>query len=80
VKASYKSPYGLISSEWKKDNGGFYLKVKIPANTHATIYLPSKASSNIRESGHMIKNKIFKNDRAIIEIGSGSYSYQVDQL
>jgi alpha-L-rhamnosidase len=63
VKASYKSPYGLISSEWKKDNGGFYLKVKIPANTHATIYLPSKASSNIRESGHMIKNKIFKVDQ-----------------
>jgi hypothetical protein len=47
AKASYSSPYGLISSEWKKEANEFELKVEIPVNTKATIYLPADKSSVI---------------------------------
>jgi alpha-L-rhamnosidase len=42
AKGSYMSVKGEIASEWKIDNGLFTLKVKIPANTTATIILPTK--------------------------------------
>ncbi len=42
AKASYHSPYGLIVSDWKKQDNFFELKVEIPANTVATVYLPAR--------------------------------------
>lgn len=41
VKASYNSVYGEIKTEWKSADGKLTsYKVKIPANTTATLYLP----------------------------------------
>jgi hypothetical protein len=42
ASASYQSPYGVISSSWKKQAGKFELKVSIPANATAVVYLPNK--------------------------------------
>lgn len=41
AKGSYRSIYGLITSDWKIENGTFTLSVEIPANTSAVICLPS---------------------------------------
>jgi len=38
--ASFHSPYGLIESEWKISGNDFELKVSVPVNTTADIYLP----------------------------------------
>jgi hypothetical protein len=78
VKASYESPYGMISSNWRKEKDRFYLKVNIPANTNATVYLPAKNGAAISENGRFIKNKTFRNGRAIVAIGSGSYLFVVN--
>jgi len=40
TKAEYHSAYGLIKSEWTRTSGTFTLKITIPANTTAEIYLP----------------------------------------
>lgn len=40
AKSSYKSVYGKIESDWKKENGLFQLQVKIPCNTSAIVVLP----------------------------------------
>jgi alpha-L-rhamnosidase len=40
TKASYHSAYGEIVSEWTIDKNMFTLKVTIPANTTADVYLP----------------------------------------
>ena len=40
AKASVESPYGRISSSWKKDAKGFHLTIEIPANTTATVQMP----------------------------------------
>ena len=39
ARTSYHSPYGVITSLWKKNAGVFELDVTIPVNTTATIYL-----------------------------------------
>jgi len=79
VKASYQSPYGLISSEWKKENSQFILSVEIPANTTATVYLPAKVSSKISEGNqNQLKNLKILNGKAQVEVGSGKYQFTVN--
>ncbi len=41
AKAAHMSPYGWVRSSWTKDAKGFHLNIEIPANTSATVTLPS---------------------------------------
>ena len=66
AKASYESNYGTISSAWKIKDGNIFLDVIIPANTTATITLPSAQLDKITESGKDI-NAGFKKHKAIGE-------------
>jgi predicted GH43/DUF377 family glycosyl hydrolase len=83
ASGSYKSPYGMIVTAWKKQGDDFVLTVSIPANTSATIYLPATPASDISESGRPVKTtagiiwKGFDNGRAILAIGSGKYTFVV---
>ena len=44
VKATHRSPYGLISSHWRRTAGAIELEVVIPPNTTATVYVPGGAA------------------------------------
>ncbi len=83
AKASYLSPYGLISSSWNKKASSFELKVEFPANTTATIYLPANTSSTITESDQPLTRSTaatlvkFEKGKAIIRAGSGIYQFVV---
>ena len=48
VAASHRSPYGIISSEWRRDGGKVTWRVSIPANTTAEVHLPD---GSVREIG-----------------------------
>jgi alpha-L-rhamnosidase len=80
AKATYMSPYGLISSDWKKRGNIFELATSIPANAVATIILPANRTSHITESGKILveKNIKYENGNAVIKIGSGKYRFRVD--
>jgi alpha-L-rhamnosidase len=41
AEASYQSLYGVVTSRWKKTDGGFVFEVVIPPNTRAEVELPS---------------------------------------
>lgn len=81
VNASFESPYGLIESDWKCENGLFKWKVTIPPNTTATVYIPTNDIASVKESGKKIQiNTSLKlirmeNNAAIYEIGSGDYDF-----
>jgi alpha-L-rhamnosidase len=53
AKGSYNSIKGEITSEWKIENGLFTLKVKIPANTTATVILPGKGAIETGSGEHV---------------------------
>jgi len=75
VKASYKSVYGEIKSEWKKENGTFQWDITIPGNSSAVIRLPKELNISA-PVGEGIRN-VTETDTSIeIELGSGSYSLQ----
>ncbi|MGB4183998.1 MAG: glycoside hydrolase family 78 protein [Caldicoprobacterales bacterium] len=81
VKAWHQSMYGKILSHWSLDNDEFSLKVNIPVNTTATVYLPAKDKDDIRINGqdineaHGIKIIDSKDHRVVISIGSGEYNF-----
>ncbi|WP_432714482.1 family 78 glycoside hydrolase catalytic domain [Pedobacter sp.] len=83
VKSSYESPYGLIATDWKKADGSFELKLTIPANTMATVYIPAQKAQSIIEGDALVKDRQeinlvgYENDRVIIKIGSGNYHFKI---
>ncbi len=81
VDASYDSIRGLIRSSWKLSDGRFSLDVTIPANTTATIYLPTSDVDSILESGNALAGVVgvkflrTENGHSVLRVGSGKYSF-----
>jgi hypothetical protein len=81
VKASYDSIRGRISSEWKWANGTFYLKVMIPANTTATVFVPSIPGTKISESkvpaedSRGVRFLRREDDRMVYAVDCGEYEF-----
>jgi alpha-L-rhamnosidase len=73
AKATHESPYGLISSEWHRHGNKLDWRIEIPANTTATVYVPSTRWDSI-QAGDLAPVG-FENGRAVFEIGSGKYHF-----
>lgn len=72
VKAAYKSVYGEIKSEWRKENGSFSWDITLPGNTSAIVKLPKRL--NIAAPGQPGVRNVRETDAGIdIELGSGNY-------
>lgn len=69
ARGNYKSPRGLISSEWSSEDG-LVCRVSIPANTRAKLFLPKK--------GEWLEIRTGKKTKADepIELGSGNYEFR----
>lgn len=83
VKAGYDSPYGTISVHWIKEHHTFDMKVVIPPNANAVVYLPANARSAVMVNGKNITadktvdDQGFQNGRKLVKVGSGAYHFQV---
>lgn len=81
ARTIYTSLYGSIKTDWKFSDHDFELKVTIPANTSATVYILSTDASAVTESGKQISgNKFVKYLRQeesffVYQIASGEYSF-----
>jgi alpha-L-rhamnosidase len=81
INASYQSVHGLIKSEYNKTTTQFNWKITVPPNTTATIYIPAKSKNDIVEQIETAKQLKFsgmEGQRAVFELGSGSYDFTVN--
>ena len=82
VRASYKSAYGTIVSDWKIEDGKFIWNVTVPPNTTATVYVPSKKGATITEGGKPadqssgLKLLRYEDGAAVFSAVSGQYSFR----
>ena len=82
VKASHRSPFGLIQSEWEKKSGVFRWRLTVPVNATATVHVPATSEESVTESGGRastalgVKSLGFKDGRASFQIGSGTYLFE----
>ena len=77
VKSSYISPYGLIRSEWKKENNLLEMTVEIPVNTSATIFLPTKDKNSVTQDGKKITLIKTVDGKYYRKVGSGIYIFRM---
>jgi len=77
VKSKYQSPFGLIISEWKKENNLIEMQVDIPVNTTATIYLPTNQKASVTENGLKTVVSQTSDGKYFCKVGSGSYVYKM---
>ena len=82
VKASYNSIRGKIVSDWKIHDGKFTLRVKIPANTTATIYVPAKSVEAVTENDRLateskdVKFLRMMDGYTVFAVESGRYEFE----
>jgi alpha-L-rhamnosidase len=76
ASGEYESVYGKISTDWTSNSASFSLKVTIPANTSATVFLPAIANSHVTEGGNSVETHQ-EDGSYIVQIGSGSYDFNV---
>ena len=77
ARAEYESVYGTIISDWKGTPAGpFSLRVTIPANTSAQVFLPATGGSHLTEDGNPVDAQPVDGSY-VVRVGSGSYSFEV---
>jgi alpha-L-rhamnosidase len=83
AKAKIETIRGTISSEWERGNSRFSLKVEVPFNTSAMIYVPGDKGSEVRESGlpaeqaSGVESFGFKDGTHIFKVHSGQYVFSI---
>jgi len=83
VNATYQSISGPITSSWKKTTTNLLWDIEIPTNVEALVYIPAAKETTVKESGKPaskskgIKFIKMEKDRAVYQIGSGSYHFSV---
>ena len=85
ARANYDSIRGRISSEWHRSAGKFDLRVAIPANTSATVYVPASGPETVTESGRTASESqgvtLLRSEQGteVYQVASGEYhfSFQV---
>jgi len=77
ARAEYDSVYGRIISDWTgTPTGPFALKVVLPANTSAKIFLPAIAGAHVTEDGNSVEAEQ-QDGSFVLKVGGGSYTFVV---
>ena len=77
ARAEYQSVYGKISSEWSAAaNGPFTLRVTVPPNTKATVFLPLIPGRRVTESDNPVEGRA-QGSSYVVRVGSGIYNFEV---
>ena len=74
VQGSYRSPQGLIRSEWALQVDRFDMTVEIPANTSAEVWVPRpyRNEVSIPRRAEFLRTE---DGYAVYQVGSGVYSF-----
>lgn len=82
AKVSYDSLHGKIAVEWNRTKERFTLKVDVPVNTTATVFVPAGVDAGLTESGRPaeespgVTSLRREDDRAVYAVMSGQYEFQ----
>jgi alpha-L-rhamnosidase len=80
VNATFESIHGEIKSAWKIDGENMVYEVEVPANTTATVILPTASIAHITINAASLKDDKSKGAQQVgkavqLNLGSGNYSF-----
>jgi alpha-L-rhamnosidase len=85
AKVGYESVRGPIESSWKLEDGKFSLDVTLPPGATATVMIPAVGGQAVTEGGQLAGKgegvKFVRRERhqAVVEVGSGTYHFEVSK-
>lgn len=85
AKGHYDSPLGRITSDWSSDGRRYNLRIRIPANATALVYIPAAEASTVQESGKQaalaagVTYVRQEGGDAVFSVGSGIYAFSAPQ-
>ncbi|QNP75222.1 family 78 glycoside hydrolase catalytic domain [Streptomyces roseirectus] len=71
AEGSYRTPYGVVSSRWTLREGEFRLRVSVPPNTTAEVWVPG----SVRGLPAGARFDRLERGRSVYGVGSGSYAF-----
>ncbi len=86
IKASYHSLHGQIRSAWKRENGRLTFDITIPANSSATILLPTNSIEHLTEAGMPLSQAVgvkvvgVEHGRAKLAAEAGKYHFEMPEV
>ena len=82
VRCQYDSINGRIASEWRASGAAFELRITIPPNTAATVYLPATDAATVSESnrplGEVPYVKVIRTEpgHVVLSVESGVFDFR----
>jgi hypothetical protein len=86
VKAWHDTVQGRVESSWNRNDAGFELTARIPANASATVFLPGHSLEHVTESGRPasqaegVRYLRQEGPALVFEVASGQYTFRVPKL
>ena len=85
AKATYQSPYGLISAEWKIDgDGNFTYHIIVPPNSEGYVYFPNVQEDtqiyeceDLADDAEGVEYICYEGGRKIYNVKSGEYIFSL---
>jgi len=81
VKATHQAPYGPLAVDWKKHGNALSMKVTVPVNTTATVFVPSAEGGQVLVEGkpaaQIFGIRFLRKEPGtqVFEVGSGTYEF-----
>jgi alpha-L-rhamnosidase len=76
VNGSYDTPHGTVRSQWTRDAQGVQLKVTVPANTTAKVYVPAAADEQFVGLGGVAIPVGREPKYQVFEVAPGEVTFQ----
>jgi alpha-L-rhamnosidase len=83
AQASLRTPYGLLTSDWRRADDGLHLSVDVPVGTEAEVVLPTSKPQLVREGllaasrAPGVRQLGWENGVLRLRVGSGHYEFHV---
>jgi alpha-L-rhamnosidase len=78
ASGTFHTPYGWVSTDWKKGEDKFLINVVIPANSSANVYLPVAKGLKVYKDGKLIEFTVEPDGvTGKVKCGSGRYKFEV---
>jgi alpha-L-rhamnosidase len=85
VKSRYESVRGPVVSEWQVQEGNLAVRVQVPANAEALLYLPTGDGASVTEGGRYVSTVNVPGvtlvshggGTTVYRVGSGEYRFHI---